>query len=562
MRKKLAILFILSLTLVLVSPPRALAAGEQVRRIGLASGADAMAAASLRGKVGVGYSLGYYDDQRQFVPLAWTGESEISVLITQNLYLDEKGGYTYAAGELGAVGCFHVHLPWTYEDFASAQAAAELVPDAFVAWIEGAYYVRIGSYTSRAEAEAAAAALGVEGACLGETSGYGCCAVATGTDRILFQFDANARGETGAFAVLPMAGEGEKAVTVLNGGRSYYGGFRFERIGGGAATVVNMVDSEDYIKGVIPYEMSPSWPLEALKAQAVCARTYVNAASHNDHHFDVCTTTHCQVYKGTSGAGPVSDQAVEETAGQMIYYNGKCINGSAVYYSSNGGASEDVKNVWGTDHAFLKGKLDPYEADIADIAGNYRWSKSYTASELGARISAKGYTCGAVANIELTYSDLGNAIKMKVTDTAGKSNTFSGDKIRTLLGTNSIRFTMTTDRQAGPSQSSQSPQSGYAIAGAASNAPTLEGLYALSGDGQMAALAEECYIITDQGTELLEPATPSAAPSGGEEPRYTFTGTGWGHNAGLSQWGANAMAKRGYTYLDILQFYYTDITVE
>lgn len=557
MRKKLAILLILSLVLALASPLSALAAEDQgqVLRIGLAYGSDALAAADLRSKVGVGYSLGYYDDQRQFIPLAWTGESEISILITQNLYLDGQGSYTYTAGDQGAVGCYHVHLPWTYEDFASAQAAADLVPDAFVAWIEGAYYVRIGSYTSRAEAEAAAAAF--EGACLGETSGYGYCAVATGTNRILFQFDANQRGETGAFGVLPLADNGEKTVTVLNEGRSYYGSFRFERIGGGASTVVNMVELEDYIKGVIPYEMSASWPLEALKAQAVCARTYAaRGTRHSDQHFDICTSTHCQVYKGTSGAGAVSDQAVEETAGQRIYYQGKCINGNAVYYSSNGGASEDVKNVWGTDHAYLKGKPDSYEADVADIAGNYRWSKTYTASGLGAQISARGYNCGAVANIELTYSDLGNVIKMRVTDTAGTSNTISGDKVRTILGTNSIRFTMTTDRQSGPGQAPE----GYAIAGA-SSASSLDGLYALSGDGQVAALAEESYIVTDQGTKLLEPTAPTTAPVGGEI-SYTFTGTGWGHSVGMSQWGAYAMAKRGYTYLDILTFYYTGITVE
>lgn len=557
MRKNLAILLILSMVLVLISPLSALAAeGQgQVLRIGLAYGSDVMAAASLRSKVGVGYSLGYYDDQRQFIPLAWTGESEISILITQNLYLNEQGGYTYTAGDRGAIGCYHVHLPWTYEDYASAQAAADLVPDAFVAWIEGAYYVRVGSYTSREEAEAAA--LETEGACLGETSGYGYCVIATGTDKILFQFDANQRGETGALGVLPLASGGEKTVTVLNEGRSYYGGFRFERIGGGASTVVNMVELEDYIKGVIPYEMSTSWPLEALKAQAVCARTYSAASSrHGSDHFDICTTTHCQVYKGTSGAGTVSDQAVEETAGQRIFYNGKCVNGNAVYYSSNGGASEDVKNVWGTDHAYLKGKLDPYEADIADKAGNYRWSKTYTASELAARINARGYSCGDIADVELTYSDLGNVIKMKVTDAAGTSNTFSGDKVRNILGTNSIRFTMTTSGQSGPSQTPE----GYAIAGA-SSVPSLAGLYALSGDGQVAALAEESYIITDQGTKLLEPTTQATASVGGEV-RYTFTGTGWGHSVGMSQWGAYAMAKRGYTYLDILQFYYTGITVE
>ena len=562
MKKKLAKLLVACLALSAVcglTPAQAVE--SKTMRIGLAYKDTAVAASRLTNKVGAGYGFGYYDDQRQFVPLGWTGESDIYVLITQNQYLTASGGYSYSSEESrGAVGCYHVHLPWTYEDFDSALTAAQQVENGFVAWVDGAYYVRMGSYTRRSEAEEAAAALGVEGACLGETGGYGYVAVAAGTTRILFQFDADQAGETGAFGVVPMAGEGEKAVTVLDKGRSYYGGFRFERIDGGASTVVNMVDSEDYIKGVIPYEMSPSWPLEALKAQAVCARTYVNGNNHSAHHFDVCTTTHCQVYKGTSGAGPVSDQAVEETAGQMIYYNGKCINGGAVYYSSNGGASEDVKNVWGTNHPYLKGKLDPYEADVADIAGNYYWSVSYTAAQLKTRLNdklkEKGYTFGDIASVSIKHSEYGNAIELQVVDTAGRSNTISrGDTIRTVLGTNSIHFTMKVSGGSG----GQEP--GYMVAGATTNAPTLEGLYALNGDGTVSPLPSQSYIITADGVKPLESVegTPS---KGNGETTYTFTGTGWGHNAGMSQWGANAMAKRGYTYLDILQFYYTDITVE
>ena len=98
------------------------------------------------------------------------------------------------------MGCYHVHLPWTHPDFESAQAAAATVQDGFVAWIEGAYYVRMGSYTSRNAAQEAVNALGVEGATVGETSGYGYSAVATGTTRILFQFDANVAGEAGLSA--------------------------------------------------------------------------------------------------------------------------------------------------------------------------------------------------------------------------------------------------------------------------------------------------------------------------------------------------------------------------
>lgn len=560
MTKKLAKLLVVSLLVSLLCGLTTVqAADSKILRIGLAYSDTATAAVRLTNKVGSGYGFGYFDDQRQFVPLGWTGEGDISVLITQNQYLTGQGGYSYSSeNNRGAVGCYHVHLPWPYEDFDTAQAAAQTVEDGFVAWVEGAYYVRMGSYTRRADAEEAAAALDVEGVCLGETSGYGYVAVAAGTTRILFQFDADQAGETGAFGVMPMAGEGEKAVTTLDKGRSYYGGFRFERIDGGASTVVNMVEMEDYIKGVIPYEMSPSWPLEALKAQAVCARTYAsrNSTKHSGpYHFELCTTTDCQVYKGTSGAGAVSDQAVEETAGLELYYNGKCIGGNALYYSSNGGASEDVKYVWGTAYDYLKGKIDPYEADVADIAGNYRWSVTRTAAEIKTRMNKAGYSCGDIVSVTTKQSERGNTVQLTVVDTAGKSTTVSrADSIRTILGTNSIRFTMTVSGGA-------SQVSGYAVAGAETGAQSLDGLYALSGDGTVSALPSQSYIITADGVKAFEPATATSGKNTGET-TYTFTGTGWGHNVGMSQWGAYAMAKRGYTYEDILKFYYTGITIE
>jgi stage II sporulation protein D len=113
--------------------------------------------------------------------------------------------------------------------------------------------------------------------------------------------------------------------------------------------------------------MSPSWPLEALKAQAVCARTYV-MASRKHSGFDVCTTECCQVYQGIGRANATTDMAVDQTAGQYMTYNGElCV---AYYSSSDGGATENSENVWNEAIGYLRGVVDPYEADIADTARN------------------------------------------------------------------------------------------------------------------------------------------------------------------------------------------------
>ena len=81
----------------------------------------------------------------------------------------------------------------------------------------------------------------------------------------------------------------------------YYGDFRYTR-DGGSVSVINYVDLEDYIKGVVPYEMSASWPREALKAQAVCVRSYADGlmGKHKSQGFDLCATTHCEVYRGAT----------------------------------------------------------------------------------------------------------------------------------------------------------------------------------------------------------------------------------------------------------------------
>ncbi len=557
MKKKLSTLLALCLLLAPLLPFKAQAAGETVKRIGLSylyNNTDTrVAAANLRNKSGWGYNLGYYDAQRQFVTLGWTTESKISVLITQNQYLTSSGGYSYTDAGRGTVGCFHVQLPGTYADFSSAQAAAETVDGGFVAWVKGTYYVRAGSYNRRAAAQEAADAVG---GTLGETSGYGYSVVPAGSTKILFQFDADQDGESGAFGVLPLAGEGVKPVTSYNENLSCYGGFRFERIGGGESTVVNMIELEDYVKCVVPYEMSTSWPLEALKAQAVCARTYAGGSRqpHAAQHFDLCPTTDCQAYKGAAGVGDSTNQAVDETAGQMLYYNGKRID--ALYYSSNGGASEDNKNVNGYDHPYLKGKIDPYEEYAVQFMSKsqlsyYRWTKTWTAADLQARLNGLGYTCAEISNITTKLSPTGNVIAVTVTDSNGKSNTFERGRIRSVFNLNSIRFSITSSggAQAG----------GYAIAGAA-NAPSIGGLYAISGDGTVGALGEESYVITQSGVQSLIPA--QSQNGGGGEKVFAFNGTGWGHNVGMSQWGAYAMAKQGYGYRDILNFYYTDITIQ
>ena len=339
---------------VVLALPTALAAGSggEMVRVGLAYGSGALVNANLENNTGYGsgYRMGYFDDDLDFVELAWTDEDEtqITMVKTQNTWVN---GTSYSNSDNGGdvIGCYHVLVESGYRSYEQAAADAQEYRDGFVAWIDGDYQVRAGSYTSRQEAEDAAQSLG--GTVAG-TSSYAVNVTRTGTAEILFQFDG---GDDLALGVMPDV-TGADAVRTWFKGYRYYGGFRYERIGGGDLTVVNIVDLETYIKGVVPYEMSSSWPLEALKVQAVCARSYayinIHSGKHTSYHFDVCNTTDCQAYYGAGTnsssyqATERTDQAVDETAGEYAWYDGQVIE--AFYSSSHGGASESVYNVWGT----------------------------------------------------------------------------------------------------------------------------------------------------------------------------------------------------------------------
>lgn len=187
----------------------------------------------------------------------------------------------------------------------------------------------------------------------------------TSDAKILFEFDC---GSGRSLGVQPRSG-GEKTETWFKG-YTYNGGFEYSRRTGGKLTVVNVVDIEDYVKGVITYEMSADWPLEALKAQALCARTYVasyigSSTYYINYGFDVTNDTYCQVYRGTNLSTACSDRAVDETAGVYITYDGEPI--SAMFSSSHGGGSEDSENITGGVTPYLRGVLDPYEAAAADL---------------------------------------------------------------------------------------------------------------------------------------------------------------------------------------------------
>ena len=549
---------ILSMLLALTLCVGAQATENTMLKVGLQYGTNALFTARLQNYndtlSGSGYEFGYYDADRSFVPLAATDEQRITVTVDSNAYV--SGGVRYETRPTNystILGAYHIELLTAFGSYEEALAVAQSYPKGFVAYIDGADRVRVGNHASYDESARVLSETDVlaYGAQIVTPSSTGVVVSVTDTDTVLFEFDCSGLRSLG---VRPRSVSGEKTVTWFSGYR-YYGGFEYQRTTGGYISVINVLDIEDYVKCVIAAEMSNDWPLEALKAQTVCARTYAAAQTrHRSAGFDVCSTVDCQAYKGAALSNERSDAAAEETRGVYLYYNGELVT-NAVYYSCNGGASESCKNVWGSEVPYLQGKLDPYEASVAWRFSRYYWSFTATGDELREVLKSEANTdIGQVQNVYVSeYSDTGNVIAITYEGTRG-SYTARREKCRTLLNgvydhinVRSMRYTVTGG-----------DASTYYVNDAQSSVTGTGGLYVIDGDGTVTpnnAGAKDTYVITSGGVQSLERKSVNTSNT------FTFSGSGWGHNVGMSQWGAFAMAEQGYTYRDILNFYYTGITL-
>lgn len=376
-------------------------------------------------------------------------------------------------------------------------------------------------------------------------SGNGVVVTETNSGEVLFRFDEDGY----CLGIRPMGRDTETWCK----GYKYPGGFEYRVNDNGTLTVINVVDLEDYVKGVVPYEMDKEWPLAALEAQAVCARTYAAKCRHPSLDFDVCAGTCCQVYYGRNRATDLTDEAVENTAGEMLYYDGKPIE-NAVYCASNGGAAEDAANVWSSEVPYLKGKADPYEGTLS--IPNYSWSVTYTADELTWILEQKGYDIGKVKNVYVSeFTDMGNVARVTFEGSRGDV-TVRGETCRTIFYSStynkSVKSQRFTINGAGAS-------SGWVyVNGDGKRLKSLEGVSVLSGAGTTGTLDGAASVLSATGTTTVGESTASSAPKDGT---FTITGSGSGHNLGLSQYGAKAMAELGYSYDEILEFYYTDVEI-
>jgi stage II sporulation protein D len=182
--------------------------------------------------------------------------------------------------------------------------------------------------------------------------------------------------------------------------------------------VINILDVDAYLYGVVPKEMSPQWHTEALKAQAIAARTYVlyQKGKNKNKDYDVIASTTSQVYGGAGAEMKESNQAVDETKGMVILYNGQLA--LTYYHANSGGMTEDAKRVWNADIPYLRAVQDEYSIK----APNSSWTLSLSTDTIRSSLNHKGFEIGSIARlVPVDVSPSGRIQKIKIFHGGGES---------------------------------------------------------------------------------------------------------------------------------------------
>jgi stage II sporulation protein D len=204
--------------------------------------------------------------------------------------------------------------------------------------------------------------------------------------------------------------------------------------------VINQVDLEEYVKGVVPAEVNSAWHPEMLKAQAVAARTYalyqqmLSAA----RDYDVVATVQDQVYKGKDGVDAAVLRAVDETRGLVLTYENAPIY--AAFSSTAAGLTEDAINVWSKEYPYLKGVECPFDLE----SPFYQWKASFRLNSLEQTLRQQGFAVGTIASMEpFSFSRGGRVAKLRIVHSGGEL-ILRGEDLRKAVGYSIVPSTQFT----------------------------------------------------------------------------------------------------------------------
>jgi len=271
---------------------------------------------------------------------------------------------------------------------------------------------------------------------------------------------------------------------IILGGRLFRGDIQFIKKDERRLLVVNYIDLEDYVKGILYNEASHYWPMEALKAQAIVSRTYAvyQMRQNRPRDYDVTADIYSQVYGGRASERYRTNKAVDETRGKILAYQDRAL--PAYFHATCGGHTEDASLLWNINIAPLKGVV----CGFCRQSPHFNWHSVLSLEEIAEALNKDKYRINNIKEIKILGRDNSGRISDLRVISAQKEFKISAKDLRNILGPN-----------------------------------------------------------------VIKSANFQVQVAGGDA---VFEGFGWGHGAGLCQWGAYFMAKQGYTAGEILKHYY------
>ena len=315
--------------------------------------------------------------------------------------------------------------------------------------------------------------------------------------------------------------------------------------------LINVLDLQSYLRGVVPNEMPVRFGEEALRAQAVLARNYVlKPREKNYHNFDVCDSVACQVYYGANTEKALSDEAVAATENIVAMHNGEMV--LALYSSTAGGYTENYENAFSTDfggNRMFPGVPKPYLKGVPD---NPRTPQLNNENEFKRFYLSSPETFDNESPYfrwtkEWTLTELENVLKKT---------------LKTQSSTGFVRPKLENPDNLGHIKEIKVLKRGVSGKAMSVNIVTDKCTFNVQKELPIRRVFQKNNIGLPSANVLFEIKTiEPETPDGKAEKKVVAYGGGFGHGVGMSQYGAGAMAKKGYTYDEIIQHYFTNTAI-
>ncbi|MET3269329.1 UNVERIFIED_CONTAM: stage II sporulation protein D [Paenibacillus phyllosphaerae] len=399
--------------------------------------------------------------------------------------------------------------------------------------------------------------------------------------------------------------------------RSYRGQFEISGLNSKLA-IVNELPFEQYLYSVVGAEMPSSWPAEALKAQAVAARTYAIYQGFGFQIAHVVDSVQSQAYNGITAEKPTTIAAVDATTSEIAMYNGKAIE--TLFSSSAGGASADAQEIWGNAVPYLKSVPSPDESSEKGLYDWYRvvlpnGKNGYIREDLIATTEEKTAAGSAILRVKgdgvkvrpipliqdsvTPVATVNSGTMVVMIERVVQSNEMSwirgpftsSQLLATITGKvkTAVKGPITTlsVSKTGPSgrpteilvngaKLDVSYPDAYrsALGGLPSTFFTIDETARMTIAGannktsertgnssSLAVLGSDGAATAYSDSDIYIMNGKGEVRAASKEPTFRFVGNGYGHGVGLSQYGARGLADKGYDYKYILQYYYKDVTI-